>query len=218
MIDVQNLFFSYTDAPPWVLKSLDLLVQKGEYISVVGDNGSGKSTLMRLLLGFLRPTRGHVHVGTKNIGYVPQRRDAMIDHGFPITLKESLTAYRRLKSLSAESVSDVLNLIRMDQMSDHLMGNLSGGQQQKVLIGRALLGRPDLLILDEPSTGIDQASQKEIYALLLDISRKIGTTIVSVEHNLEAAVTNSTKIYHLHGGSGHMCSPEQYRDEYLTKG
>lgn len=218
MIDVQNLFYSYTDAPPWVLKSLDLSVLKGEYISVVGDNGSGKSTLMRLLLGFLRPTRGQIRIGTKNIGYVPQRRDAMIDHGFPITLKESLTAYRRLKSLTAQSVSDVLNLIRMDQMSDQLMGNLSGGQQQKVLIGRALLGKPDLLILDEPSTGIDQASQKEIYALLLDISKKIGTTIVSVEHNLEAAVTNSTKIYHLHGGSGHMCSPEQYRDEYLTKG
>jgi zinc transport system ATP-binding protein len=88
-----------------------------------------------------------------------------------------------------------------------LMGTLSGGQNQKILIARALMGNPDLLILDEPSTGVDINSQKEIYGLLKRINTENGITIVSVEHNLNAAISNSTLIYHLLGGQGHLCSP-----------
>jgi zinc transport system ATP-binding protein len=94
---------------------------------------------------------------------------------------------------------------------------LSGGQAQKILIARALIGEPDLLILDEPSTGVDVGSQKEIYGFLKEINQQNEITIVSVEHNLDAAVSNSTLIYHLISGQGHLCSPQKYADEYLKK-
>lgn len=215
MIQIDHLHFSYTDAPPWILSRLDFAAEDGAYISVVGDNGSGKSTLIRLLLGFLQPTSGTLAVGTKDVGYVPQRRDGS-DRDFPLTVYESLNAYRRLKRLSSDDLTDALDHVDLLRQQKTLVGNLSGGQQQKLLIARALMGDPPLLILDEPSTGIDPASQQEIYALLSHLNKVHGTTIVSVEHNLEAAVKNSTSIYHLHDGHGHLCSPEQYRDEYLS--
>jgi zinc transport system ATP-binding protein len=84
------------------------------------------------------------------------------------------------------------------------------------MIARALMGSPELLVLDEPSTGVDAGSQKEIYGLLRQINRENGVTIVSVEHNLEAAVINSTLIYHLAEGRGHLCTPKQYAAEYLS--
>ena len=95
------------------------------------------------------------------------------------------------------------------------MGTLSGGQSQKIFIARALMGNPDLLILDEPSTGVDIGSQKEIYHFLTSINKKNGITIVSVEHNLDAAISNSTLIFHLCSGKGHLCTPEKYTAEFL---
>lgn len=215
MITANELYFSYSDAPPWILQALNLQVKPGDYISIVGDNGSGKSTLIRLLLSFLKPTKGTIQVATNSIGYVPQRRDA-VDAGFPITLYESLNAYRKLKKRPAATIQDAAESVGLGDKLNELLGNLSGGQQQKALIARALIGNPSLLILDEPSTGIDPTSQKEIYQLLNALNREHGMTIVSVEHNLDAAVFNSTKIYHLRDGSGHLCSPERFRQEYLA--
>ena len=96
------------------------------------------------------------------------------------------------------------------------MSTLSGGQSQKILIARALIGNPELLILDEPSTGVDINSQKEIYGFLKKINKENGITIISVEHNLDAAISNSTLIYHLAGGYGHLCTPQKYVNEYIN--
>ena len=104
----------------------------------------------------------------------------------------------------------------MEDYENALIGTLSGGQLQKILIARALLGDPDLLVLDEPSTGIDLKSQREIYALIKKLNREDGITVVSVEHNLEAAVKNSTSIYHISNGHAHVCSPETYAEEFLN--
>lgn len=95
------------------------------------------------------------------------------------------------------------------------MGTLSGGQSQKILIARSLIGDPDLLILDEPSTGVDINSQREIYSFLKKINKERGITVVSVEHNLDAAISNSSLIYHLIDGHGHLCTPQKYADEFL---
>ena len=217
MIRAKDLCFSYTGAPPYVLDKIDLEIHRGEYVSVVGENGCGKSTLMRLILNFLKPTAGMITSGAKRIGYVPQKND-FSNAGFPITVYEMLDSYRRLLKLKEKGIpSKSLSRVGMSAFSNSLMGNLSGGQTQKILIARALIGEPDLLILDEPSTGVDLGSQKEIYGFLREINRKNQITIVSVEHNLEAAVQNSTRIYHLVHGKGHLCSPKQYADEYLNK-
>nr|WP_312579245.1 metal ABC transporter ATP-binding protein [Sedimentibacter sp.] len=215
MIKAENLLFSYTDLPPYVLDGINLEICNGEYVSVVGENGSGKSTLMRLILNFIKPTGGSIVSQAKRIGYVPQKND-FSNSSFPITVYEALNSYRRLLKIKDKSViAENLEKVGMSNFMGSLMGNLSGGQGQKILIARALMGSPDLLILDEPSTGVDINSQKEIYSFLKKINKENGITIVSVEHNLDAAISNSTLIYHLLGGHGHLCTPGQYVEEYL---
>lgn len=215
VIEIENLSFTYTGGRPYILEELNLSIKKGEYVSVVGDNGSGKSTLMRLLLGFLSPTAGRLHVAAHNIGYVPQRLDVS-NTAFPITVFEALDSYRRLIKLRDKKKVDlVLDQVGMSDFKKEMMGNLSGGQCQKILIARAIMGEPGLLILDEPSTGVDVAGQQEIYRLIKRLNVETGMTILSVEHNLDAAIENSTLIYHLIDGRGHLCSPKKYAREVL---
>lgn len=216
MITAENLSFSYTGSPPFVLDDINLEIHAGEYVSVVGENGCGKSTLMRLILKFIKPTKGIIMSKAQRIGYVPQRND-FSNSNFPITVYEMLNSYRKLlKVKDHDIITENLKLVGMASFKDALMGTLSGGQSQKILMARALIGDPDLLILDEPSTGVDINSQKEIYEFLKRINQEMGITIVSVEHNLDAAICNSTLIYHLLGGQGHLCTPRQYVDEYLN--
>lgn len=218
MIKTENLSFSYTGSSPFILNGLDMEIKNGDYVSIVGDNGCGKSTLVKLILHFLKPTRGSIAVNTKRIGYVPQKSEAT-SSGFPITVYEMLNSYRSLLKIKDKSVIERnLRQLGLYEHSKSLMGNLSGGQAQKALIARALMGNPELLILDEPSSGIDVDSQREIYSFLKKLNVEHGITIVSVEHNLDAAISNSTTIFHLSGGSGHFCTPQKYSEEYLRKG
>ena len=215
MLSIEHLYFSYQGQPPYVLNDLNLHIHSGDYISIVGDNGSGKSTLLRLILGFLTPVKGSIKLDSNNIRYVSQKND--FSHaGFPITVKEILDSYRKLLKLKDKNeVNRVLELTNMTEFKDRLISKLSGGQAQRVSIARALIGSPDLIILDEPSTGIDRKSQEGIYALLRDLNQKHHITIISVEHNLEMAIANSTNIYHIANGHGHLCSPEQYACEIM---
>ncbi|KPU43859.1 high-affinity zinc uptake system ATP-binding protein ZnuC [Oxobacter pfennigii] len=215
MIRADNLLFSYTGSPPYVLNGINLEICSGEYLSVVGENGSGKSTLMKLILKFVKPTGGSIVSRAKRVGYVPQKND-FSNSNFPITVYEVLNSYLRLLKIKDKSViAEKLEQVGMSGYKGYLMSTLSGGQSQKILIARALMGNPDLLVLDEPSTGVDIGSQKEIYSFLKKINKEHGITIVSVEHNLNAAISNSTLIYHLAGGQGHLCTPQQYADEFL---
>jgi zinc transport system ATP-binding protein len=202
MVKTENLYFSYTGSQPYIL----------------GENGSGKSTLMRLILNFLRPTRGSISNSAKRIGYMPQKKD-FTNSGFPITVYEMLNSYRRLLKLKDKGImEEALRQVGLSGLSGELMGNLSGGQSQKALIARALMGSPELLILDEPSSGVDNDSQKEIYRLIKNLNLEKGMTIISVEHNLDAAIANSTLIYHVAEGRGHICTPQHYAEEYLKSG
>ena len=217
MIKAENLYFSYTGSAPFILNGVNFEINKGEYVSVIGDNGCGKSTLMKLILRFLKPTHGNIYNDAKRIGYVSQKNES-VNSGFPITIYEMLNSYRKLIKIKDKSViNESLKQVGLLDFSDALIGNLSGGQSQKALIARALMGNPDLLILDEPSSGVDVDSQHEIYALLKALNTDKGMTIVSVEHNLNAAVSNSTLIYHLSNGQGHVCTPSQFSEEYLNR-
>ena len=216
MIQAKNMSFSYTGSPPYVLNGVNFEIQDGAYVSVVGENGSGKTTLIRLILKFLKPTGGSIVSKAKKIGYVPQKND-FSNSSFPITVYEVLNSYRKLMRIrSKEAIAQALYDVGMSGFESVLMGLLSGGQHQKILIARALMGKPDLLVLDEPSTGVDRNSQQEIYGFLKKINTEDGVTIVSVEHNLDAAIANSTLIYHLTSGQGHLCTPQQYADEFLN--
>jgi zinc transport system ATP-binding protein len=218
MIRADDIYFSYTGGPPYVLAGLDFRAEDGAYVSILGENGSGKSSFAKLVLGLLKPSRGSIEVGIERRAYVPQMNE-FADSRFPITVREMLDSYRRLIKVKDRSRTEAaLESVGMLGSADRLVGALSGGQRQKVFIARALMGDPGLLVLDEPSAGIDVGSRREIYACMKRLNSERGVTILSVEHNLEAALGNSTSIFHIAGGRGHACTPAAYEREFLKPG
>ncbi|GAB6106597.1 metal ABC transporter ATP-binding protein [Fusibacter bizertensis] len=217
MIKFENVDFSYGNGTGRILQNINFEINEGDYITVIGENGSGKTTLMKLLLNFLSPTSGTITRDIKRLGYVPQKSD-FANTSFPITVFEALYSYGKLLKIKDKDLTlQKLEQVGMLDYKDALMGTLSGGQAQKILIARALLGNPDLLVLDEPTTGVDVAGQKDIYAFLKKINAEEKITIVSVEHNIETIISNSTQIYHVKDKRGHLCSTQKYADEYLKK-
>jgi len=215
ILKANNVFFRYDSQPKYILQDLSFTVEKGEYVSIVGENGCGKSTLVRLLLKLLKPTSGTIEKKVKAIGYVPQKKINI--HHFPITVRELLNSYKCiLKVRDGTSINEMLERIGLSGYEKKLVGQLSGGQLQKLYIARSLIGSPDLLILDEPSTGIDVKGQKDIYAILKHLNKEKGLTIISVDHNLNAAVLNSTTIFHIKDGNGHFCNPQKYAKEAIS--
>ena len=214
MVCIQDMSFKYGAQGKALFEHLYLTIKKGAYISIVGENGTGKSTLIKLILGLLEPNEGTIRCGAQTVGYVPQKKATVT--GFPITVFEALNSYRILRKCRDKRVVDrYLADVRLLEYKHALAGTLSGGQLQKMYIARALIGNPDLLILDEPSTGIDVQSQQEIYSFIKKLNVDQGLTVISVEHNLDAAVVNSTDIFHLANGCGHLCNPQKYAAEFL---
>lgn len=210
MLEINNLYFSYNSKVPLVLENVNLSIDKGSYVSILGDNGSGKSTLIKLVLKLLKPTSGKISIKTNNIGYVPQRMESF-NAQFPITVSELLGCHMKILKIKDFSAIDrSLQMVNMLEYKNTLIGGLSGGQQQKIFIARALMGMPELLILDEPSTGIDIESQKEIYGIIKNLNMNQNITVVSVEHNYNAAINNSTHIFRMDKDSSKLYTIEEY--------
>ena len=181
-----------------VLRGIDLTVRSGEVVALLGANGSGKSTLVRSLLGLVPLRRGRVALfGTplaqfsdwRRIGFVPQRTSAT--SGVPASVREVVTAgrlaHRRLlqplRAADRRAVADALDAVGLADRADDGVSTLSGGQQQRVLVARALAGDPELLVLDEPTAGIDLASQDQLATVLAALLAR-GTTVLLVAHEL----------------------------------
>lgn len=211
MINIKNLCFSYVKGTK-LLENINLIIPKGAYLSVVGENGSCKSTLVKLILKLLKPDSGSIELNCSRVSYVPQRLDNF-NPDFPLTVKELLTAHcKTLKIHDTNAIDNSLKHVGMIEFKDSLIGNLSGGQQQKVFIARALIGNPDLIILDEPSTGIDEKSQQEIYPLLQNLNQTYNKTIISVEHNTKIALKYSTHILKVDSGKVKLFTKDEYND------
>lgn len=210
MIEIKNLSFSYTKALPYILNNININIKKGCYISILGENGSGKSTIIKLILNLIKPTIGTIDINAKRIGYVSQMLENF-NSAFPITVEEVLRCHKSaLKIKDSSCIDKCLSTVKMENFKNNLIGELSGGQKQKVFISRALMGEPELIILDEPSTGIDTKSQGEIYAFLKKLNREKNITILSVEHNLQAAIENSTHIFKIDKGNGCLLTINDY--------
>lgn len=215
MIHINNLYFSYNPAPPFIIENINLHIGVGDYVSIVGENGSAKSTLLKLILGLLKPNSGEIKLNTKTLSYVPQRMDSY-NSEFPITVQEMLQCHLKVLKLSNKKLmSESLDKVNMLSYKNSLIGNLSGGQQQKIFIARAIMTSPKLIILDEPSTGIDIKSQKEIYKILRDLNQNSNITILSVEHNLKAALENSTYIFRMEKGVGTLFNVKDYANKFV---
>jgi len=209
LITIKNLSFSYTKGND-LLKDINLHIPKGIYLSILGENGSCKSTLIKLILSILKPDSGLITLASNKISYVSQKLDNF-NAEFPITVKEVLSCHAKTVGIkNSKSIQDSLQKVNMNEFSNNLIGNLSGGQQQRIFIARALLGNPDLIILDEPSTGVDEKSQSEIYPLLQTLNKDLGKTIISVEHNTKIALKYSTHILKIENGTLKLFTKEDF--------
>ena len=210
MIKINNLCFSYNNSKPYIIDNLSLNIDENSYVSVIGANGSCKSTLIKLILKLLAPQSGTIQVNTTKIGYVPQIVENF-NSSFPITVYEILNMHRKtMKFSNRNTIEKVLEKVNMLPYKNTLIGNLSGGQKQKVFIARALLADIDLLILDEPSTGVDSKSMEEIYSIIQDLNKNNNVTVISIEHNLDIAIKNSTHILSMNNGTGIISTTKDY--------
>ncbi|MDA8141051.1 MAG: metal ABC transporter ATP-binding protein [Desulfobacteraceae bacterium] len=214
-VQINNVSFAYNgDA---VLQSVNLTIQPGDFTAVIGPNGGGKTTLLKLILGLLTPAEGSIAVlgrtpqkASPSIGYVPQ--NAHINSNFPITALDVVLMGKLdpRKRWARGTVADdrrqalaALEQIEMGTYADTRIGELSGGQRQRVFIARALVTRPALLLLDEPTSGIDTKGQADFFRLLKELNRDI--TILAVSHDLLVisryvkSVTCVNRRLHYHG-------------------
>ncbi|WP_373001751.1 metal ABC transporter ATP-binding protein [Sulfurimonas sp.] len=209
IFDVKNLCFSAGDQD--ILSNISLEIFGAEYIAIIGPNGGGKTTLIRVLLGLEQPTKGEARIFGKRvkdfkewhkIGYVPQRA-THVDANFPGTVEDVVnmgrTSQRKLFSRMNEEdkacVLDAMNKMDVYDLKDKMIGTLSGGQRQRVMIARALASKPEILILDEPNTGVDMVSQKRFYALLKQLNQEEKITIVFITHDIGVIADDIARLF-----------------------
>jgi zinc transport system ATP-binding protein len=208
LIQAEALTIHRTGTSEPVLSDVDLRIDPGEIVTVVGPNGSGKSSLVRALLGHVALASGRVlrQAGLR-IGYVPQR--VHIDSAMPMTVRRFLSLPVRV---SDEAAAAMLRRVGVDGVEGQQITQLSGGQFQRVLLARALLSRPQLLVLDEPTQGLDQPGIVGFYKLIEEIRAETGAAILLVSHDLLVVMRASDRVLCL---NGHVCcegTPQQVSD------
>jgi zinc transport system ATP-binding protein len=181
-----------------VLHDVSLSMAAGEIVTILGPNGSGKSTLLRALLGIVPVAAGRIlrQAGLR-IGYVPQR--LMVDRTMPITVRRFLSLPVRVSDAAA---GEALKRVGMEPHAGEQMTTLSGGQLQRVLLARALLGDPQLLMLDEPTQGLDQQGEAAFYRLIEEVRRDTGAAVLMISHDLHVVMAASDRVICL---NGHVC-------------
>ena len=181
-----------------VLHDVDLAIRPREIVTIVGPNGSGKSTLLRTMLGAVEPTGGRVgRRENLRVGYVPQR--LAIDATLPLSVARFLTLPARR---ARGEVERALALTGVETLGDRRLADLSGGQFQRVLLARALLGEPHLLMLDEPTRGLDQPATAAFYRLVENVRDETGAAVLMVSHDLHVVMGGSDRVVCL---NGHVC-------------
>ncbi len=190
-ITVEDVFFSYEDLP--VLEDVNFTIEKGQFLSMIGPNGGGKTTLLRLLLGLLKPDRGEIRIFEQppkavrqKIGYVPQY--SLFDPQFPVTVMDVVLMGRVKNRFGMYSKEDrtaaglSLGEVGLSALKKRALPALSGGQRQRVLIARALVGEPEILLLDEPTAHVDSSVGDKLNSLLQDLNKRM--TIMLATHDM----------------------------------
>ncbi len=231
VIETQNLSFRYGPEP--VFSKVGFSVSQGDFVAIIGSNGTGKSTLLKLLLGELAPAEGSVRLFGQDVrqfrdwpkvGYVPQAA-AQGTAGFPATAEEIVMAslypkvglMRFASRRHRELARQALERVGMGAYSRRLIGELSGGQQQRVMLARVLAGDPKIMLLDEPTTGVDATTVEALYELLADLNRTTGLTIVMVTHDIGGVSRFVSKTLCLEEGSLVELGPAQVHEELAHK-
>lgn len=222
MLSAENICVSYGSRK--AVENVSLAIERGDYLCIVGANGSGKTTLVKTLLGFIRPKSGQVNRGNCAIGYLSQQNAVQRD--FPASVNEVVLSGRlRQNSLmpfyskaDRAAAAERLEQLGIQQLGKLPYKNLSGGQQQRVLLARALCAGSDLLVLDEPVTGLDPSVTDELYAVIRALNQKEKTAVLMVSHDVRRAVANASCILHMNTAALFYGSTEEYTktDLYRT--
>ena len=203
-LELEGVDFAYSRGQP-VLTGVDLRVEEGEFVAIAGPNGGGKTTLLRLVLGLEEPSSGRVELFVRRLGYLAQRAQAGIDA--PLTVRELVTAGRAprtrllgpLSVADRDAVRDAIDRVGLGTQADRRLSTLSGGQQQRAFIAKALAAEPELLVLDEPTTGVDVEAQEAIAELLQRLRSELDMTILYVSHEFGAVESFVQRIVLVRG-------------------
>ncbi|MBP3951672.1 metal ABC transporter ATP-binding protein [Bacillus suaedae] len=208
IVEVKNVSFKYEKE--WVIENSNFSLEEGQFLGLIGPNGSGKSTLINLILGLVKPDNGSIQVfgkpikqfnDWKEIGYISQKSNSF-NSGFPASVLEvvrsglvsSLGMFCFLKQEHTQRALEALRLVGMEKFSKSNIGELSGGQQQRVFIARALVSEPSLIILDEPTVGVDTKNVNKFYDLLNRLNKENGVTLLMITHDLDRIKKYATEI------------------------
>jgi len=234
IVDVSSVAVEIDGHP--VLWDITFAVPAGKFLGIIGPNGAGKTTLLRVLLGLIAPTRGSVRVlhrsprelgrGAHQIGYVPQRLD--FDPRFPVSVRDvvmmgrvcCLGLFRFPRREDWRKVDESIQRVGLSGQERRRLGELSGGEQQRAFVARALCAETKLLLLDEATTGLDLPAQHELYALLQRLRRELGLTVIAVSHDLLALGVHADNLIcingttHIHGNPQMVLQSDQLREAY----
>jgi zinc transport system ATP-binding protein len=208
VVSVTNLSYTYqvstSSSALSVLNDISFSINKGDLLGVIGPNGAGKTTLFSCMLGLLKDYRGEIKIFgqdirknnslvLQSIGYIPQQKS--IEQGFPATVQEIVSlGLIGKKNLSKDKLAHALEMVDLSGQNHRRIGELSGGQQQRVLIAKALVHEPRLLILDEPTTGVDVKTQNKFYSLLKNLNQENNLSIIWASHDLNAVKKIASKV------------------------
>jgi zinc transport system ATP-binding protein len=207
-INLKDISFKYENS--LVLENVSFSLQKGEFLGLIGPNGSGKSTLIKIILGMLKPTKGEIQLFDSpisnfnewpKIGYVSQKANTF-NGGFPATVFEVVSTglfgkmglFKWMGKQEKEMVKHAINIVGLSGYEKQNIGKLSGGQQQRVFIARAIVSEPELLILDEPTVGVDANSEIQFYQLLEKMHSDLKVTLLLVTHDIGAITSRVDTI------------------------
>ena len=194
----------YKQNQKWLVQGVSLQVEKGKIVTLIGPNGSGKSTTAKIALGIYKNIEGQVEKFTNNIGYVPQK--ISIDWTLPLRVKDFMLLTDNLKD---DALDEALTLTGVKHLKDKNLGNLSGGEFQRVLLARAISKKPELLVLDEPVQGVDFTGEIALYELIKKISEKLNCGILLISHDLHTVMTATDHVVCL---NGHVCCSGSPKD------
>ncbi|MEA4890563.1 MAG: metal ABC transporter ATP-binding protein [Clostridiaceae bacterium] len=227
VLEIEQLSFGY--AQNLIFTNVDFAIRAGDFAGIIGANGTGKSTLLKLILGLLAPADGTIRLLGEDVrqfhhwpavGYVPQGQ-TMTGQYFPATAFEVVQAglsnqiglLRFPGKKQREQVREALALVGVENLAGRLISQMSGGQQQRVMLARVLVTRPKLMLLDEPTTGIDARSVASLYELLKKLNQDTGLTILMVTHDLDRAAPFLNRVLCLDNGSLIELNQDQLADE-----
>ena len=188
LVELQNISVRFGQRN--ALENINLAVYPDSIITIVGPNGGGKSTLLKVLLKLQTPTAGKVIYSKKlRIGYVPQK--IHLDPSLPITVRKFLSLKQ---GISAQEIDQVMSQLSIQRLANNSLQKLSGGEMQRVLLARAILNKPNLLVLDEPMQGVDINGQAELYQLINDTQKALNCAILMVSHDLHIVMANTHEV------------------------